>query len=110
MLLNKLKREDGEKFKNCCRMNVEIFDELLSLIKPNIKKKNNNFRPSIPANERLALTLRFLATGDSYASLSLVFKISKSSISSLIPEVCTAIISCYHSSSENYIIESKLKN
>lgn len=92
MLLNDLKNEDGDHFKNCCRMTPETFNNLLNLIETKIRKEDTQFRLSIPANERLALTLRYLATGDSFASLSLLFKVSKSSISSIVPEVCTAII------------------
>ncbi|KAL4104838.1 hypothetical protein QTP88_020114 [Uroleucon formosanum] len=73
-------------------MTPETFNNLLNLIEPKIRKEDTKFRLSIPANERLALTLRYLATGDSFASLSLLFKVSKSSISSIVPEVCTAII------------------
>ncbi|KAL4101211.1 hypothetical protein QTP88_021231 [Uroleucon formosanum] len=61
-------------------------------VEPKIRKEDTKFRKAIPSNERLALTLRYLASGDSFASLSLVFKISKLSISHIIPEVCTAII------------------
>lgn len=92
MLLYDLKNEEGDHFKNCRRMTPETFNNLLNIIEPKIKKEDTQFRLSIPANERLALTLRYLATGDSFASLSLLFKVSKSSISSIIPEVCTAII------------------
>lgn len=92
MLLNDLQKEGGDHFKNCCRMSYETFNQLLTLVEPKIRKENTKFRKAIPSNERLALTLRYLATGDSFASLSLVFRISKSSISHIIPEVCTAII------------------
>ncbi|KAH1028567.1 hypothetical protein HUJ05_001913 [Dendroctonus ponderosae] len=46
---------------------------------------------AIPINERLAVTLGFLATGVSYASLMYTFKISKQSISTIILEVCKAL-------------------
>ncbi|CAH2088681.1 unnamed protein product [Euphydryas editha] len=45
----------------------------------------------IPAKIRLALTLRYLATGDSYKSLHYLFKVSTPAISQIIPEVCKAI-------------------
>jgi hypothetical protein len=50
------------------------------------------FRKPTPVQERLALTLHFLASGDSYISLQYLFKISKQSISSIIPEVCEALV------------------
>ena len=46
-------------------MSLERFDNLLSLGKPLIEKKNTNLQKSISDVERLALTLRFLAISDS---------------------------------------------
>ncbi|XP_039968172.1 protein ALP1-like [Bactrocera tryoni] len=48
-------------------------------------------RKAIPANERLAVTLRFLASGDSFKSLSVDFRIAPNTISIFVPEVCDAI-------------------
>jgi len=55
-------------------------------------KENTNMRKSVPVNTRLAVTLRFLATGDSYTSLQYTFLISKQLISLIIPKVCQALI------------------
>lgn len=79
-------------------MSSVVFEELICLIVPIIGKKNTNFRLPISVNERLALTLRFLATGDSYHSLMYQFKISVPSIPLIIPEVCSALINSLNSS------------
>jgi hypothetical protein len=79
-------------FRNCFRMTRTDFENVLRMIGPNIAKKNTKFRQAIPPHERLAVTLRFLATGDSYHSLMYTFKISKQVISRTIPEVCDALI------------------
>lgn len=81
-----------DQFKNFTRMTETDFEFLLSLIEPSIIKKDTSFREAISPRIRLALTLRFLATGDSYSSLQYLFKISKSSITYIIPEVCQAIV------------------
>lgn len=92
-LLKDLSYEEKGLFKNFSRMSVTDFNILLSMIKPKIEKWDTNFRRSISARERLAITLRFLASGDSYTSLTYVFRVSKQAISKIIPEVCEAIIS-----------------
>lgn len=82
----------GTGFRNFFRMTSSDFETLLSLIGPRITKMDTTFRKAIPVNERLAVTLRFLATGDSYHSLMYMFKISKQVISAIVPEVCDALI------------------
>ena len=56
-----------------------------------IEKKETKWRMPIPAKVRLAVALRFLATGDSYRSLHFLFKISSSIIFKIVTEVCQAI-------------------
>ena len=57
-----------------------------------MSRVDTNYQDSFPVSVQLALTLRFLATGDSYGSLMYLFRISKSSILKIIPEVCEANI------------------
>lgn len=66
-----LRNEDPELFKNFIRMTASDFDLLVEMIKPCIEKEDTKFRKSISPTERLAVILRFLATGDSNASLTL---------------------------------------
>lgn len=91
-LLNELLMEDGSFFNNFNRMTAMDFEKLTCLIGPVISKKDTNYRKAIPVKERLAITLRFLATGDSYTSLMYTFKVSKQVISTIVPEVCEALI------------------
>ncbi|XP_035228623.1 protein ALP1-like, partial [Stegodyphus dumicola] len=65
------------------------FDQLLSLIGTKIEKKTTRLRKPISPSERLALCLRFLATGGTYADLS--FRIGKSTVCNIIREICEAI-------------------
>lgn len=81
-------------FKNFLRMDDETFTELVRLVTPMIQKETTNMRDSIPPSERLAVTLRFLATGDSFKSLSVLFRIAANTISIIIPEVCDALYAC----------------
>ncbi|CAL1596137.1 unnamed protein product [Knipowitschia caucasica] len=48
-------------------------------------------RLSISAKERLVLTLRFLATGESFTSLNFQFRVGKSTISQIVSETCEAL-------------------
>lgn len=72
--------------------NRQLLSTLTLMIGHKISKMDTNYRKAISVTEKLAVTLRFLATGDSYTSLSYLFKISKSTISLFVPEVCEALI------------------
>ncbi|XP_068082633.1 uncharacterized protein [Anabrus simplex] len=100
LLNNELRLEDSESYKNFLRMDEAQFTKLLNLVEPRIIKMNTNMRESISASRRLVLTLRFLATGESYKSLMYSFRISASAISTIIPETCKAI---YESLKDEYL-------
>jgi hypothetical protein len=86
-----LQREPSGEIQNFCRMSSTDFEYLPQKIGPTISKEDTNWRECIPAKIRLAVTLLFLATGDSYRSLNFLFKISSQIISRIIPDVCAAI-------------------
>ena len=56
-----------------------------------IARQATNYRAPISVGEKLALTIRHLATGESYTSLSCQFRVGRSTISKFLPEVCRAI-------------------
>ncbi|KAF3835412.1 hypothetical protein F7725_027970, partial [Dissostichus mawsoni] len=61
------------------------------LITPLIQRQNTNYRDYISVGERLMVTLQFLATGESFKSLSYQFRVGVSTIRQFVPETCTAI-------------------
>ncbi|GBN29030.1 hypothetical protein AVEN_4366-1, partial [Araneus ventricosus] len=91
-MLTDLRKEPSGKFENFCRMSATDFEHLLCRIGPLIARRDTNMRESIPMQERLAVALRFFATGDSYASLYFLFKFSKQAVSRCVDEVCLEII------------------
>ena len=46
------------------RMDVVTFDELLHMVGPLVTYQDTRLQKAIPPSERLALTLRYLATGN----------------------------------------------
>nr|CAI5868325.1 unnamed protein product [Callosobruchus analis] len=74
-------------------MSNECFNKLLGMILPDIERKDTQFRQCISAEDRLAVTLRYLASGNSFRDLMFATRIHESTISLIIPEVCEAIIS-----------------
>ena len=53
--------------------------------------KNNAVRAPVPPDERLAIALRFLGSGESQTSLSYYLKIGKATVCRIVEEVCEAI-------------------
>ena len=58
-LLQELRLTDINSYRNFLRMDSTTFDELLQMVGP----LDTILRKAIPPSERLALTLRFIATG-----------------------------------------------
>ncbi|XP_046573230.1 uncharacterized protein LOC124281247 [Haliotis rubra] len=90
-LMRELEAEDTKSFVNFLRMDRESFDQLLGRVSPMITKADTPMRDSIPPGEKLAITLRYLATGDSYKSLEFLYRVPKNTICNFVPQVCVAI-------------------
>ena len=68
-LLAELQLEDECNYKSYLRMTSENFEKIFQLIKVYIRKENTKMREPIPPRLKLAATIRFLSTGESYKSL-----------------------------------------
>uniref|UniRef100_UPI00358F4AD4 putative nuclease HARBI1 n=1 Tax=Myxine glutinosa TaxID=7769 RepID=UPI00358F4AD4 len=90
--MNELRLEDINSFQNFVRMPPARFDEILHRITPRIEKEDTRLRKALQPGMKLAITLRHLATGDLYPTLSYDFRVSRNTIVKFIPEVCQAIV------------------
>ena len=85
-LVQELIRESEGDFKSFMRMSSRMFHELVQRVGPAITKSSEG-RPPLEPGLKMAITLRFLATGDSYHSLSFTFRVAPNTISLFVPEV-----------------------
>nr|CAI5843403.1 unnamed protein product [Callosobruchus analis] len=72
-------------------MSEEKFEELLSKVQNSVKKQDTVMRQAISPKLKLQVTLRYLATGDSFQTLAFLYRVPKNTISSFLAEVCPAI-------------------
>ncbi|XP_071978391.1 uncharacterized protein [Engystomops pustulosus] len=84
-------REDPERFFSFCRFSIQTFDKLLEELRPGLTFQNTNMRRCITPEERLIVTLRFLATGDSFTSLHFEFLVGTSTIAGIVRSTCEII-------------------
>ncbi len=73
-----------------------MFREILDKLQYWLQRYETNFRKTIDPGHRLVICLRYLATGETFRSLSFQFRVSHNPISQIVMEVCEAIIEEYH--------------
>ena len=91
--------KDRELFFHYFHMSPERFDHLLALVRDQIEKKDTAFRKYFPAPGRLAITLPYLASGETQQFLLKSYRIGRTTVSTVITETCkaiyTALKDCY---------------
>ncbi|XP_041850894.1 uncharacterized protein LOC121646080 [Melanotaenia boesemani] len=92
-LLQEMRLEDPESFRQYHRLDRESFGRVLEMVGPSIRKVDTTMRQSISPGERLAITRRFLATGETFRSLAFQFRIGERTVSNIVDETCQALYS-----------------
>ena len=90
-LYQELRNTDREFHYRYLRMSKERFDHLLELIREKITKKDTVLRKAISAEERLVITIRYLASGMSQQDLCWNFRVGRTTVSNILKEVCAAV-------------------
>ncbi|KYN02264.1 hypothetical protein ALC62_06902 [Cyphomyrmex costatus] len=92
--LPKLHLEDI-RFHNYFRMFATQLEALLSIVCPHLQKQDF-IREAITPAERLALTLRYLASGDSMTSMTFQYLMGKTTVCNIVRETCSVIWNVLH--------------
>jgi hypothetical protein len=104
-LLNFIRNDSPEDYKNYWRMSDENVQYLIAKVKPLIAKQDTAMRNAITPQARIAATLRFLAIGPSFEVHKFATIISPQALGKIIPEMCKAI---YEALKHDYLKVRKL--
>lgn len=91
-LMAELYNTDMPSFRNFIRMTPEFFEMLQERLGPRLSKQTTNWREPLSVGLKIATTLRYLATGETYTSLHYQFRAGKATISKFVTPVCRAIL------------------
>ena len=90
-LISEMRLSDHESFYRYFHMTPERFSLLLREVGPSITYHDTNFRRAISPGERLAITLRFLVTGDAMQTISFSYRVGLSTVAGIINQTCEAL-------------------
>ena len=91
VLTKELEMFDQEYFLRFLRISPNRYEHMLSIVYPELQCQRTHFREPISPSERLTLTLRYLASGESQQSLSFAFRISCTALSNILADTCEKI-------------------
>ena len=90
-LIQEMRLSDQDSFYKYFRMSPQRFDHLLGIVGPELTRQLTNFRSPISPGERLAVTLRFLPTGDSMQTIAFSYRLGHSTVCNIIKDTCDAL-------------------
>ncbi|XP_054831617.1 uncharacterized protein LOC129327162 [Eublepharis macularius] len=82
--------DDGQ-WLECFRMDRETFMDLVSVLRRRLERQRTNMREPVSAEQRVAVTLWFLATGACYRVAGDQFGMGASTVATTVLEVCEAM-------------------
>ena len=94
-LLRDLEHHDVPGFIRYLRFKPAMFHEMEHHLHNACSRVDMFMRRPLEVGERIAITLRYLTTGETFRSLAFQFRLGNSTVSQLIPQVCEAIIREY---------------
>ena len=90
-LFQEYRESDREYFFRFCRMSPDSFDYIAYMIELKIKKKPTNFGKTISPEKRLAVSLRYLSSGETQQAIAGYFRIGRQTIGKILRETCSTI-------------------
>lgn len=91
LVIKRFRNEFPDKHMSCLRVTKEVFDQILTVVRPAIEKQDTQLRPAIPPEQRLCVTLFYLSTGDSFRTIALFFRMGESTVRSIVYDTCRGI-------------------
>ena len=93
--LAEFNQEDFRGYENFLCINNELFEELVHHVGPHIQRITTPWRQPLSVGLRLAITLRYISSGDSYMSLQYSFRVANNTINCIVKETTMAIVREY---------------
>ncbi|CAM4735700.1 unnamed protein product [Leuciscus chuanchicus] len=90
VLVKEMRAMDEQMHFGYFRMSAQRFDDLLHRIRPYMDHKRTHTSP-VSLQERLAVTLRILASGNAQKCVASSYKLGSTTVSVVVSEVCQAI-------------------
>lgn len=92
--MRELEDEDPDLYRNFLRLDEDFFNQIVEQVRPHLQRETTFWREPLDVGLRVAITLRFLATDNTYKR-GYSFRVAPNTISKFIPETCRAIAAEY---------------